>query len=42
MNYSKLPPFHYTINQQPKDNIPLCKQWDMNDFDINLVADYKP
>ena len=42
MNYSKLPPLHYTINQQPKDNIPLCKQWNMDDFDINLVADYKP
>ena len=42
MNYSKLPPFHYTITQQPKDNIPLSKQWEMDDLDINLVADYKP
>ena len=25
MNYSTLPPFHDTITQVPKENIPICK-----------------
>ena len=42
MNYTKLPPFHYTINQKPIEDIPLCYEWNDDDFDINLVADYNP
>ena len=42
INYTKRPTFHYTINQKPNEDIPLCYQWDDYDFNINLVADYKP
>ena len=42
INYTNLPTFHYTINQKPIEDIPLCYEWNDDDFDINLVADYNP
>ena len=42
MNYTNLPPFHYTITQVPKQNIPICKPWNYLEIDLNNVADYNP
>ena len=42
MNYSTLPPFHYTITQVPKENIPICKQWQYYEYDLGNLADYNP
>ncbi len=42
MNYTTLPTFHYTINQKPNEDVPLCNDWYYDDLNINLVADYEP
>ena len=42
MNYTTLNSFHYTINQKPNEDIPLCNIWDYYAFNINLIGDYKP
>ena len=42
IKYTTLNSFHYTINQKPNEDIPLCNIWDYYAFNINLVGDYKP
>ena len=42
MNYLTLPPFHYTITQAPKENIPLCNEWFYHEIELDNLADYDP